>query len=130
MQDKAFFTRFLSTISKSILPRVLSCKPAYEVWDKVHKHFKSQKKLCVHQLMSELKMSKKGIRTIFKYVLRVCAIDNSPMIIGGPIYEYVHVDAILHGLSEEYDPLIMMEYGKTKPIDIYDVEVILYVQEA
>lgn len=52
------------------------------------------------------------------------------MIIGGPIYEYVHVDAILQGLPEEYDPLIMMAYGKTKPIDIYDVEVILYVQEA
>lgn len=40
VQDQDLFTWFLSTISESVLPRVLSCKHTYEVYDKVHKQFK------------------------------------------------------------------------------------------
>lgn len=48
VQDQAMFTWFLSTISEVVLPRLLSCKHAHEIWDKIHKHFNSQMKSRVH----------------------------------------------------------------------------------
>lgn len=50
VQDQALFTWLLSTISEIVLPCLLSYKHAYEISDKVHKHFHSQVKAHVHQL--------------------------------------------------------------------------------
>lgn len=40
------------------------------------------------------------------------------------------MDAILQGSPEEYNPFIMMIYNKGDPIDIYIMELLLYVQKA
>lgn len=88
MQDQTLFAWLLSTIYESVLPKVLACKCAYEVWDKVHKHFNSQMKARVHHICSELKISKKGTISISEYVLRVCAIADSLVAIGDPISKY------------------------------------------
>ncbi|CAI8604343.1 unnamed protein product [Vicia faba] len=50
VQDQAFFSWLLSTISKLVLPRVLSCKHRYQIWDQIHKHFNIVMKGRVHQL--------------------------------------------------------------------------------
>lgn len=55
VQDQALFAWLLSTISEVVLSCVLSCKHAYEMWDKMHKHFNLQMKAHVHQLRFELK---------------------------------------------------------------------------
>ncbi|KAI5387765.1 hypothetical protein KIW84_073748 [Lathyrus oleraceus] len=98
VHDQALFMWLLSIIWESVLPRLLSCKHAYKVWDKGHKHYNAQMKAMVHQMRVELKMIKK--------------------------------DDILQGLPEEYNPFIMMAYIKTDQMDIYEVGVLLYVQEA
>lgn len=113
-----------------MLPRILACKHAREVWDKVHKHFNSQMKTCAHQLRSELKTSKKGTRSISEYVLRIRTIENSVLAIGFPIFKRDQVDVILQRILEEYNPFIMMVYSKDDLTDMYEVETLLYVQEA
>lgn len=50
VQDQSLFTWILSTISEVVLPHVLLCKNTYEFGRKMHKHFHSQIKICVHQL--------------------------------------------------------------------------------
>lgn len=87
-------------------------------------------KACLHQLCSELKASKNGSRSVSKYVLCVRAITDLLMAVGHPNSEHDQVDVILQGLPEEYSPFIMMVYGKSEPKDMYDVEGLLYVQEA
>lgn len=121
IQDQALFTWLLSTISESVFPRVLACKHAYEVWDKVHKHFNSQMKACAHQLRSELKTNKKDSRSISEYVLRIRTIVDSLMAVGDPILNRDQIDAILQGLSKAYNSFIMMVYRKIEPLDIYYV---------
>lgn len=39
IQDQALFTWLLSTIYETVHPRVLSCKPSYQIWDQIYKHF-------------------------------------------------------------------------------------------
>lgn len=60
--------------------------------------------------------------------MRVKVITGSLFSIGDPIYERDHIDSILQGLLEEYNPFVMMIYSKPKYI--YDVEALKCVQEA
>lgn len=76
IQDQTLFTWLIYTIYESFLPRVLSCKHAYEVSDKVYKHFHSQMKVRVCQLRAELKTIKKGNKSISQYVLRIREIES------------------------------------------------------
>lgn len=120
----------VSTISEVLFTGLLSCKHAHEVWDKVHKHFNLQMKARMHHLCVELKMSKKGSKSIYEYVLRIRAIVDSFLAVDDPISERGQVDAILQGFPEEYNHFTLMVYNKGEPTDIYDVKALLYVQEA
>lgn len=111
-QDQALFTWLLSIISEVVLPRFLSCKHAYEIWNRVHQHFRARMKVIVHQLRVKLRMVKKVNKTIFEHVLRIRVIADSLLAIGDPISERDQVDSILQGLPKEYNPFIMMIYEK------------------
>lgn len=108
---------------------VLCCKHAYEVWDKVHKHFNTPMKDKVHQLRFELKITKKASHSIYKYVMQIRATTNSHISIGVWISEWDQIDVILQGLLEEHNPFITMLYRKIELSPLYDIEVFLYVQE-
>lgn len=84
VHDQALFIWLLSTIWESVLPRLLSCKHAYKVWDKGHKHYNAQMKAMVHQMRVELKMIKKGTPSISQFVLRIRSIIDSLLAIGDP----------------------------------------------
>lgn len=86
-------------------------------------------KACVRRLRVELKMSNKGTNKISEFVLRNRAIAESLMAIDDSISEYDQIDSILQGLPEDYIPSIMMAYGKTDPMYIYDVECLLYINK-
>lgn len=58
----------------------------------------------VRQLCSELKSTKKGTRSMSEYLLQIKAIVDSLVAIGDPILEQDHIDVILDGLPEEYNP--------------------------
>lgn len=103
VQDQLLFTWLLSMLSDSILPRVIGCKHSRQVWDKIHKFFYAHLKAKVRQLISELKSTKKGSRSIYEYVLCIKAISDSLLAIGDSISEQDQIDAILEGLPEEYN---------------------------
>lgn len=79
----------------------------------------------MHQFRSKLHTTKKRTKTISEYMLCVQSIADLLMALGDTISEHDQVDAILQGLLEEYNLFIMMVYGKTKAMDIYDVETLL-----
>lgn len=62
--------------------------------------------------------------------MRIRAAVDFLLVIGDPISEKEQSDAMLQGLLKEYNPFIMMIYSKGDPTDIYDVEALLYIQEA
>lgn len=127
VQDQELFTWLLSKISKFVILRLLSCKHAYDVWDKVHRHYNAYMKAKVHQLHAELKMIKKGTQSIFEFMLHIRSIVDSLLAIGDPISERDQINVILQGLPKDYIPFIMMAYNKTEPMDIYEVGGLLYI---
>lgn len=101
MQDQVLFMWLLSTISKTVLTRLISCKRSHEVWDKVHKHFNAVMKVHVRQLRAELKTSKKLNKSAYEYVLHIKVIADILLAIGDYISEQDQIDDILDGLPEE-----------------------------
>lgn len=51
---------------------------------------------------------KKGNHTIIKYVFHIKAIIDSLIAIGDSVSDQDHIDAILEGLPEEYNPFVMI----------------------
>ncbi|CAJ2642450.1 unnamed protein product [Trifolium pratense] len=128
-KDQTLFTWLLSTMSDSVLPRVLSCKHAHEVWDKIHRYFNSVLKSRARQLISELKNTKKLSRSVNEYLLRIKSIVNSLVAVGDTVSEQEQVDAILEGLPEEFNPFVMMVYSRFETPTVEDVEALLLLQE-
>lgn len=55
VQDQMLFSWILSSLSDSMLPRVIGCKHSWQVWDQIHKHFFTVMKAEVRQCRSKLK---------------------------------------------------------------------------
>lgn len=130
VQDQLLFTWLLSSLSEGVLPRVIGCKHSYKVWDSIQKHFYTHLKAKVRQLRSELKNTKKANRSISEYLLRIKSIINSLVASGDSISDQDHIDSILEGLPEEYNPFVMMVYGRIDPPSVDAIEALLLVQEA
>lgn len=113
-----------------MLPLVLACKHAYEVWEKIHQYFNAQVKARVHQLRVELKSTKKGNKSITELVLRIKAIANSLLAVGDLITKQDQIGSILNGLPEEHNPFVMHMYGCPITHTLCEVEALLYLQEA
>ncbi|PNX90864.1 retrovirus-related Pol polyprotein from transposon TNT 1-94, partial [Trifolium pratense] len=128
-KDQSLFTWLLSTISDNVLPRVLSCKHAYEVWDTIHKYFNSVLKARARQLRSELKNTKKLTRSVNEYLLRIKSIVNSLIAVGDVVSVQEQVDAVLEGLPEEYNSFVMLVYSRFETPTVEDVEALLLLQE-
>ncbi|GAU19342.1 hypothetical protein TSUD_336290 [Trifolium subterraneum] len=129
-KDQTLFTWLLSTLSDSVLPRVLGCKHAFQVWDQIHKYFHSVLQARARQLRSELKNTKKASRSVGEYLLRIKSIVNSLLAVGDLVSDREQVDAILEGLPEEFNSFVMMVYSRFDTPTVEDVEALLLLQEA
>jgi histone deacetylase 1/2 len=129
IKDQTLFTWLLSTLSDGVLPRVLSCRHAHEVWDKIHKYFSSVLKSRARQLRSELKNTKKMSKSVNEYLLRIKSIVNSLIAVGDFVSEQEQVDSILEGLPEEFNSFVMMVYSRFDTPTVEDVEALLLLQE-
>lgn len=84
----------------------------------------------VYQLKAELKVTKKGNHSISEFVLHIRATADALLVTGEPISKRDQIDVIRQGLLEEINSFIMMVYGKIVPPTLYEIEALLYVQEA
>jgi histone deacetylase 1/2 len=130
VQDQMLFTWLLSTLAESVLPRTISCRHAHQVWEEIHNYSTAQTKAKIRQLRSELKTVKKGTKTVTEFILRVRAVANTLISIGDSVSEQDQIDSILDGLPEEYNPFVMMIYGRPDSPSLFDIEGLLLVQES
>ncbi|MCI02605.1 retrovirus-related Pol polyprotein from transposon TNT 1-94, partial [Trifolium medium] len=104
-RDSLLFTWLLTTLSDSVLPRVVRCVQAHEVWSAIDVFYRTQIIAKSRELRSELKSITKGERTITAYLARIQQIVNTLESIGDPISVRDHMETILEGLSEDYNAL-------------------------
>lgn len=129
-QDSLLFTWLLSTLSDTLLPRVVRCVHSWQVWEEIHKFFRAQMNARSKQLRSELKSITKGNRSISEYLARIQTIVDILMSIGDPVSHRDHLEAIVEGLPEEYGALAAIIQYRTDLCDILDAESMLLSHEA
>ena len=98
VQDQTLLVWLQSTLSKSVLSRMLGTNHSYQVWEKIHEHFSLHTKSRARQLWMAMRaVSLKG-KMMDKYLHKIKNYVNELVDVGVPVRHEEHVDAIFEGL--------------------------------
>lgn len=129
-QDQLLLAWMLSCISESVLIRLLRCDSALKVWETLHNFFTSRYKAKIRQFRSKLWNTKKGALSMNEYLLQFTIAIIHLNFIGSPVSESDHISAILEGLPQEYDALVMSVWCRFDSFSVLELESLLLAQES
>lgn len=130
VQDQTLLAWLQTTLSKSILSRVLGCVHSYQVWDKIHDYFHTQTNARTHQLCAELRSSMLETKSICEFLNHIKSIVDELAGIGNPVQREEYVDAILEGLPQEFASAISVIESKFDSPSIAEIEALLLAHES
>lgn len=84
-EDSLPFTWLLTTLSDSVLPRVVKCVHGHKVWSVIDQFQRTQIYVKSRQMHYELRCIEKGERTIAQYLGRIQQIVDIVESIGDPV---------------------------------------------
>lgn len=116
-------------MTEGVLTRVVGCKRSCDVWKRINEYFTAHTRAKVHQYRSELRNTKKGTRSMAKYLLRIKELVDALISIGSEVTESEHVEIVLEGLSNEYDAFSTAIRTKKEPYTVSEIESLLLAQE-
>lgn len=128
-QDQLLMSWLLASMSDGMLVRMVGCDYSFQIWEKLEVFFASQTKAKVNQLQTQLRSLKKGTMIASDYLLKVKRIVDSLSAVGSPISVSDHIDAILDGLSEDYNGFVVSITSRTDPYSVNEIEHLLMAQE-
>ncbi|GAU28846.1 hypothetical protein TSUD_21830 [Trifolium subterraneum] len=121
-QDALVCTWLLSTISDSLLAKVVDYTYSSEVWDEIHRHFETLLNTKARQLRSELRTLSKGDRKIEEFIQRVRVINESLISIGDPVPHRNLIEIVLDALPEEYDSVVAAVASNASSVSLDELE--------
>jgi histone deacetylase 1/2 len=133
-KDQILFSWILSTLSESMLARVIGCTNSKQLWEKLHNFFKNRARAKVTRYQSELKnIKKKDTESILEYLLRIKILIDYLDFAERPVNLQEHIDAILEGLpeTEEYEPFVTLINNRSQsvPCTVQQIEFMLLLHE-
>ena len=129
-QDALICTWLLSTISDSLLPKLVDCTYSWQVWTEVHRHFTTLLATKARQLRSELRYLTKGSRTITEFLVRVREISEALVSIGDPVPFRNLIEIVLDALPEEYDSIVAAINSREDMCSLDELESSLLAHES
>ena len=130
VHDQMLLTWLQSTLSKSVLSRVIGSTHSYQVWDKIHEYFHLQTKAHTRQLRTDLRTTSLDGKTMREFLSQIKTIADEIAGVGNPIPLEEHVDAILEGLSQDYASVISVMESKFTTPPVAEVEALLLAHES
>lgn len=129
-QDALICTWLLSTISDALLPKLVDCKHAWQVWTEVHRYFDVLLSTKARQLRSELRRLTKGSLTITELMTRSRDISESLTSIGDPVPLRNLIEIVLDSLPEDYDSIVAAVNSKDDVSSLEELESSLLAHES
>nr|KYP56410.1 hypothetical protein KK1_002649 [Cajanus cajan] len=123
-----FKSWLLESMEPEFKVKMVGYEWCHQIWNNLETYFVSQTKARVKQLKIQLRGIKKST-TINQYLLEIKKIVNTLAAIGPALNTVEHIDAILDGLSEEYDPFITFVLTRTEEYSVEQIEALLMAQE-
>ncbi|KAL4386437.1 hypothetical protein GQ457_09G004620 [Hibiscus cannabinus] len=129
-QDSALCSWLLASISLSILPSLVSCRTAFEIWEKVQQVFSISSTTKIMNLHCSLKNLRKRDQGMREYLVQIQSVCDSLAACGNPLSETMHISAILSGLPSEYEPVVAVITSSQQPYKLDGVCGVLLDTEA
>ena len=132
-QDALIMSWLLSTLSDSILSRVVTCCHSFQVWNAICSHFHGLTRARTMQLRLELRTIKKGNKSCSEYLQRILQLCDTLTATGDAISNCEQTDAILGGLPPEYEALISTITAfltRDADVSVLDIETMILAHEA
>ncbi|KAK2420319.1 putative mitochondrial protein [Trifolium repens] len=127
--DALISTWILSTISDSLLAKVVDLTFSWQIWDEIHRHFNTLLNTKARQLRSELRTLRKGDRTVTEFIQCVREINESLISVGDPVPLRNLVEIVIDALPEDYDSAVAAISSKSTTVTIDEVESDLLAHE-
>ncbi|KAL4281085.1 hypothetical protein GQ457_03G012870 [Hibiscus cannabinus] len=129
-QDSALCSWLLASISLSILPSLVSCRTAFEIWEKIQQVFYVSSTTKIMHLHCSLKNLRKRDQGMREYLAQIQSVCDSLAACGNPLSETMHISAILSGLPSEYEPVVAVITSSQQPYKLDGVCGVLLDTEA
>jgi hypothetical protein len=120
-QDQLILSMLMATISDELLPQVLGCRTAQELWNALAKTFASTARARMLSLHYELATANKGSSSIIAYFQRIKQISATLAAAKRPLNDFEFTSYLLAGLGPEYDPLITSITTQVEPLTMDDL---------
>ncbi|GMJ03565.1 hypothetical protein like AT5G48050 [Hibiscus trionum] len=129
-EDIAVFSWLLSSMGPSILPSLVNCKNALQIWEKVRQIFSVTSTTRVMHLHCSLKNIQKHDQSMRDYLAQIQSVCDSLAACGNPLTETMHISTILSGLPSEYEPVVAVITSSQQPYKLDGVASVLLDTES
>ena len=132
-QDSLIMSWLLTTLSDSILSRVVTCRHSFQVWNEIHSHFHALILAKTTQLRLKLRTIKKATHSCNEYLQCIRSLVHFLASISDPVSSREHIDTVLGGLPAEYYGLvstITAFFSRDDSLGISDIETMLLGYQA
>ena len=111
VQDQTLVVWLQSTLSKSLLLRVLGSDHSYQVWDKIHEHFSLHTKTQAQQLGTAMRAVTLDGKTI-EYLRKIKGFVDELVGVRVNDHHEEYIDALLEGLLSDYASMVSVIENK------------------
>ena len=127
-QDSLIIAWLLASMTVPFLTKMVGLELSSQIWSTLNTYFASNTRAQIKNYKLRLKTSKND-RTVSAYLLEIKKTIDSLAAIGAPVTVEDHVEAILDGLSEDYDPFVASIMSRSEPYTTNEIEALLLAQE-
>ena len=128
-QDQLLVSWLLSSMSESILPQMVGCNIATDIWRTLNKVFAIRCKAKIMQYKLQIQSLKKSSLTMREYLLKMKMYYDTTTSIRHQILEEDQILYIFAGLSIKYDFVVSVITSRVESHSLKDVQGLLLAQE-
>ncbi|KAF5462645.1 hypothetical protein F2P56_018633 [Juglans regia] len=111
----------MSSLSESILAKVVGATTSREVWSALEKMYSSHSRARLSTTRRQLSTVTKGGMTISDYFQTVKSLADTLAVIGHPLPDAEIVSYLLGGLDSSYDPIVTSIQTRDAPMEPEDI---------
>jgi hypothetical protein len=108
----------MSSISDDMLPQVLGCKTAQELWNTLDRNFTSESQARVLNLRLQLTTAKKGNLSVSDHFHKIKHITATLAAASDPVSDFEFTAYLLGGLGPEYDLFVTSVTTRVEPLSM------------
>ncbi|KAE9601530.1 hypothetical protein Lalb_Chr13g0298801 [Lupinus albus] len=120
----------MNSLTENLQPRVINCVHAWQLWEELDAFCNSQTKARTRQIRYQLRSISQGSTSIYAFLSKIKNLVDALVFIGKPILVTEHIDYILDGLNEEYQPIITSVESQPEPPTLHNLESFLLTFES